>query len=145
MGQPQWVRKTSSQQPSGEIRNVEVRNTPYQKPVPVWSGPPGNQRLETRWVSETHTVYKYEVLEWHKCRVVTASGVDRHDVHWPKCALAPGERVRQRDETYSVTFDASPKQYKTTLDEAQWRMLTPGATYRLSLGRLGRVREVTSI
>jgi hypothetical protein len=37
------------------------------------------------------------------------------------------------------------KQYETTLEEAQWRTLTLGATYRLGLGLLGGVREVTPI
>lgn len=62
---------------------------------------------------------------------------------WPECTLAPGERLRDKAETYSVTFTAPAKQYQTALGETQWRTITLGTTYRLSLGLLGGVREVT--
>jgi hypothetical protein len=54
-----------------------------------------------------------------------------------------GERILRKTETYSVTFTGPAKQYETTLDEAQWRALTLGTTYQLSLGLLGGVHEVT--
>lgn len=106
-------------------------------------GTPGAQQPVTRQVQRTRTVFTYEELEWRDGRAVTASGADRSEVRWPDYTPAPGERVRRKAESYSVTFRATAKQYDTTLDEAQWRSLTLGSIYRLSLGLLGGVRDVT--
>ena len=152
MEQQQWVAKRSGRQPSGETRNVQRHQETYWETVTDWlpgptnaDGTPGPQQPTTRQELRTRTVYTYEALEWREGRTLTASGADREAVHWPEYTLAPEERVRRKAETYSVTFTAPARQYETTLDETQWRTLTLGTTYRLSLGLLGGVREVTTI
>jgi hypothetical protein len=152
MEQQQWVGKRSGRQPSGEARNVQRHQETYWESVTDWQpgppnadGTPGPQQPITRQELRTRTFYTYEALEWRAGRTLTASGTDRNEVHWPKYTLAPGERVRGKSETYSVTFIAPAKQYEATLDETQWRTLTLGTTYRLSLGLLGGVRDVTPI
>jgi hypothetical protein len=144
IAQLQWVPKTSMAMPRGEIRNLQYRELSIPQMVTELS-PPDYKRPTTRWVQKSYTQYTYEVLEWCKGRTVTASGADQDDVHWPDCTLASGEEPWGKDENYSVTFATPTKQYETTLDEAQWRTLTLGTTYRLSISRLGRVREVTPI
>jgi hypothetical protein len=150
--QQQWVGNRSSWQPSGETRNVQRRQENHWETVTDWQpgppnadGTPGPQQSMMRQELRTRIFYTYEALEWRESRTFTASGADRNDVHWPEYTLAPGERVRGKAETYSVTFTAPAKQYETTLDETQWGVLTHGTTYRLSLGLLGGVREVTPI
>jgi hypothetical protein len=104
---------------------------------------PGSQQPVTRQELRTRTFYTYEALEWRQSRTLTTSGGDQKEVQWPEYALAPGERIRSKAETYSVTFTGPAKQYETTLDETQWRTLTLGTSYKLSLGLLGGVHEVT--
>ena len=155
MEQQEWVDKRSRWQPSGETRNVQRHQETYWETVTDWhpgapnaDGTPGPQQPVTRQELRTRTFYSYEELEWRKGRTLTAAGADRNEVHWPEYTLAPGERVRGKAETYSGTFTASAKQakqYAVTLDEAQWRALALGTTYRLSLGLLGGVHEVTPI
>jgi hypothetical protein len=99
-------------------------------------------------VQRTRTSYTFEMAEWQDTRTVTASGTDRDDVRWPQYALMPGERVRKKAETYWVTFTASAKEakeYEGVTDETQWRAVTLGATYRLTLGLLGGVRGAIPI
>ena len=161
MEQQEWVDKRSAWQPTEETRNVERHQESYWETVTDWhpgppnaDGTPGPQQPMTRQELRTRTFYTYEELEWRKGRTLTASGADRNEVHWPEYTLAPAERVRGKAETYSGTFTASAKkakqakqakQYVATLDEAQWRTLALGTTYRLSLGLLGGVHEVTPI
>ena len=159
--QQQWVSKRSERQPNEEIRNVERHQEIYWETVTDWlpgppnaDGTPGPQQPMTRQEMQTRTFYTFEELEWREGRTLTASGADVTDVHWPEYTLAPGERLRGKAETYSGTFTApakeakeakEPKQYAATLDEAQWRTLALGTTYRLRLGLLGGVHEVTPI
>jgi hypothetical protein len=152
MEQQEWVGKRSGWQPNGETRNVQRHEesiwesvTDWQPGPPNADGTPGPQQPMIRQELRRHTYYTYEELEWPKGRTLTASGADQNEVRWPDYTLALGERVRGKAETYSVTFTASAKQYETTTDEAQWRTLALGTTYRLSLGLLGGVRAVTSI
>ncbi len=147
-----WVSKRSEWRPGGEARNVQSHHENYWETVTDWrpgptgaDGMPGPQQAVTRQEFRTRTFYTYEALEWHESRTVTASGGDRGDVRWPDYELAPEERVRRQSETYSVTFTGPAKQHEATLDEAQWRALTLGATYRLSLGLLGSVRDVSPL
>jgi hypothetical protein len=144
-----WVSKRSGWEPTGETRYVQRHQESYWDTVTDWrpgpanaDGTPGPQQPITRQELRTRTYYTYEALEWHESRSPTASGADRNDVHWPEYTLAPQERVRDKAETYSVTFTSSAKHYEANLDEAQWRALTLGTTYRLSLGLLGGVRDV---
>jgi hypothetical protein len=148
--QQQWVSKRSQWKPGGETRNVERHQESRWETVTEWEpgppgadGMPGPQRPVTRQELKTRTFYTYEALEWLQSRSLIASGADRGDVRWPEYALEPGERIRTKTETYTVTFTGPAKKYETTLDETQWRALALGTTYRLSLGLLGRVREVT--
>jgi hypothetical protein len=175
MEQQQWVGKRSEWQPLGETRNVQRHQETYWETVNDWqpgqtvtgqpgmpnangmpgmpnaNGMPGPQQPMTKQEMRTRYFYTYEELEWSKSRTLTAWGADRNEVHWPEYTLAPGERVRGQAETYSGTFTASAKQakqakqYEATLDEAQWRTLALGTTYRLTLGLLGGVHEVTPI
>ena len=149
--QQEWVSKRSGWQPGGETRNVQRHEESYWETVTDWQpgppgadGLPGPQQAVTRQELRRRTFYTYEELEWRESRTLTASGADRSDVRWPEYAIAPGERVGSKAETYSVTFTGPARQYEATLDEAQWRTLTLGTTYRLSLGLLGGVRKVTS-
>lgn len=148
--QQEWVSKRSQWQPGGETRNVQRHEENHWETVTDWQpGPPGDdgmpgpQQPVTRQELRTRTFYTYEALEWRESRTLTASGADRSNVRWPEYELAPGERLRGKAETYSVTFTGPAKQYETTLGETQWRALTVGTTYRLGLGLLGGVREVT--
>jgi hypothetical protein len=148
--QQQRVSKRSGWQPGGETRNVQrhLENcwetvTDWQPGPPDADGTPGPRQSITRQELRTRTFCTYEALEWCQSRALSASGADRNDVRWPEYALTPGERAGGRAETYSVTFTGPARQYETTLDETQWRALTLGTTYRLSLGLLGGVREVT--
>jgi hypothetical protein len=151
--QQEWVGRRSGWEPSGEdSRNVQRRQESYWETVTEWQpgpanadGTPGPQQPLTRQELRTRTFYTYEALEWRKGRAFTASGADQNEVRWPQYTLGPGERVRGKAETYSVTFTAPAKQYEKTLDETKWRTLTLGTTYRLSLGLLGRVRDVTHL
>ena len=127
--QENWVEERSDWQPWGEIRNVTSHRESYRDM--------DNGTLRTR------TFYTYESKQWWEGRTLNSSGTDRDDVHWPVYTLQPGERVFAKWETYSVTFTTQEKKYEKTLDESQWRALTPGATYRVSLGLFGGVREVT--
>jgi hypothetical protein len=148
--QQQWMSKRSEWQPRGETRNVQRHQETYWETVTDWQpgppdadGTPGPDQSTTRQELRTRTVYTYEALEWVQGRTLTASGTDRDDVGWPEYELEPGERVRSQTEAYSVTFTGPAKKYEATLDETQWRTLTLGTTYRLSLGLLGGVRQVT--
>jgi hypothetical protein len=149
--QQEWVSKRSDWgRPGGETRNVQRHEESRWETVTDWEpgppgadGMPGPQQAVTRQELKEYTFYTYEALEWRQSRTLTASGADRSDVRWPEYVLAPGERVGRQAETYSVTFTGPSKQYQTTLDEAQWRALSLGTTYRLSLGLLGAVRDVT--
>lgn len=148
--QQEWVSKRSEWKPGGDTRNVERHQESHWETVTEWEpgqagadGMPGPQQPVTRQELRTRTFYLYETLEWRESRTLTASGADQDDVSWPDYELDPGERVRRQVETYSVTFTGPGKQYETTLDESQWRGLALGTTYRLGLGLLGRVREVT--
>jgi len=148
--QQQWVSKRSDWKPSGETRNVQRHQENYWETVTDWqpgtpdaNGMPGPQQPMTRQELRTRTFYTFEALEWRAGRTLSTSGADRNDVRWPEYTLAPGERIRRKTETYSVTFTGPTKQYETTLEETQWRRITLGTTYRLSLGLLGAVREVT--
>jgi hypothetical protein len=148
--QPQWVSKRSEWRPGGETRNVERHNESYWETITDWQpgptgtdGMPGPQQPVTRQEFRTRTFYTYEALEWRESRTFRASGADRSDVRWPEYTLEPEERVRGQAEKYSVTFTGPTKSYEKTLDETQWRVLALGTTYRLSLGPLGGVREVT--
>jgi hypothetical protein len=168
--QQQWVSRRSEWQPTGETRNVQRHQETYWETATDWQpGPPkaegmpgfqqpmtmpgsqqpmtmpGSQQPVTGQELRTRTFYTYEEPEWRKSRTLTASGADRDEVHWPEYTLAPGERVRGKAETYSGTFTASAKQYEATLEEVQWRTLALGTRYRLSLGLLGGVHEVTPI
>jgi hypothetical protein len=147
--QQQWVSKRSGWKPSGETRNVQRHQESYWETVTDWQqgtpgadGVPGSQQPVTRQELRTRTFYTYEALEWRQSRTLTTSGGDQNEVQWPEYALAPGERIRGKAETYSVTFTGPAKQYETTLDETQWRTLTLGTSYKLSLGLLGGVHEV---
>ena len=147
--QQMWVSKRSEWQPRGEIRNVQRHQETYWETVTDWQpcppdadGTPGPQQSTTRQELRTRTLYTYEALEWCPSGTLTASGADQNGVHWPEYALEPGERVRGKAETYSVTFTGPAKQYEATLEETQWRTLTLGTTYQLSLGLLGGVRDV---
>jgi hypothetical protein len=148
--QQEWVSKRSGWQPGEETRNVQRHHESHWETVTDWQpgppgadGMPGPQQPVTRQELREHTYWTYEALEWRESRTLTASGADRSDVRWPEYTLAPGERILRKTETYSVTFTGQAKQHETTLDEAQWRALTLGTTYRLSLGLLGGVHEVT--
>ncbi len=126
--QENWAEERSDWQPWGEIRNVARHQRSYREP---------------NGVVRTQAYYTYESRQWWEGRTLTSSGTGRDNVHWPVYTLEPGERVYAKWETYSVTFTTPEKKYEKTLDESRWRALIPGATYRVSLGLLGGVREVT--
>jgi hypothetical protein len=62
--------------------------------------------------------------------------------------FSDGEREGRRAESYAARFSAptgkngASREYRKELHEASWRSLTIGATFRLELGLLGRVRNL---
>lgn len=126
--QENWAEERSDWKPWGEIRNVASHRQSYRNP---------------NGAVQTQAFYTYESKRWWEGRTLTSAGTYRSDVHWPKYTLGPGKRVFAKWETYSVTFSTPEKKYEKTLDETQWRALTPGATDRVSFGLFGGVREVT--
>lgn len=155
--QRQWVARRSEWKPAGEARDVQRHEESHWETVTNWQPglpnaggtpglqQPGLQQPVTRQELRTRTYYTYEALEWREGRTLTASGAGQDDVRWPEYTLAPDERLRDESQAYSATFTAPDKQYEATLDEPQWRALTLGATYRLGLGLLGHVHEVTPV
>lgn len=149
---PEWVATRTNWGPPAEARNVKQHTETYWA-SPTDPTPPGGQNMPgnptgvspTRTELRTRVYYTYEVQEWHKGRSLNASGAGHGDVRWPDYTLEPGERVRERRETYSVAFTAEGKQYEKTLPEAEWRAFSPGDACRLSLGLLGGVKHVTSV
>src|ERR1700759_1180915 len=128
MEQREWVSGRGSWHPGDEGRNVEKNTGSYWAMVtdttpgaPDMSGIPGPSTSSTRSELRTRGYYTYEVQEWHKGRTLRASGADQDSVAWPDFTLAPGERVRDRKEVYSVTFASAGKRFETTLPEQEWR------------------------
>jgi len=145
----EWVAKRSSWVPSDDVRNVEKHNESYlatvtdtQPGVPDANGIPGPPTISTRMEPRFRTYYTFEALEWHKGAALRAAGTSQDGVAWPAYELGPGERVREKKESYSATFTAGDKSYKTTLPEQEWRALEPGGNCQLSLGLFGGLKKV---
>ena len=159
--QQEWVAKRSGWVPSDDVRNVKQHTETYwaspTDPVgmpgmtgipgpngqPGPGGGPGSTVSPTRTELRTQVYYTYEILEWHKGRSFQATGTGTGDVHWPQYTPEPRERVRDKKETYSATFESADKQYDVTLPESEWRALETGGGYRLILGLFGGVKNVT--
>jgi hypothetical protein len=148
--QQEWVAKRSSWVPRDDVRNVKKHTESYlatvtdtQPGMPDANGMPGPPTTSTRIEPRFRTYYTFEALEWHKGAAPQASGTSQDGVAWPAYELGPGERVRDKKETYSATFSAGDKRYEATLPEAQWRALAPGGGCQLTLGLLGGVKHVS--
>jgi hypothetical protein len=111
--------------------------------MPGSGGFPGAPTPSTHMEPRTRVFYTYEALEWHQGAALRAWGTSQDGVAWPARDPGPGERVRDKEETYSATFSAGDKSYEATLPEQEWRALAPGASCRLTLGLLGAVKKVT--
>jgi hypothetical protein len=110
--------------------------------MPGAGGGFGQSAPAMRMEPRTHYYYTYEELEWHAGAELRAWGTSQDGVAWPAYELKPGERVRDKKESYSATFTAGEKSYEAALSEQEWRALTPGGGCRLSLGLLGGVKQV---
>jgi hypothetical protein len=104
---------------------------------------PGAPTPSTHLEPRTRVYYTYEALEWHKGADLRAWGTSQEGVAWPARDLGPGERVGDKEETYSATFAAGDKSYEVTLPEQEWRALEPGGRCQLTLGLFGGVKTVT--
>jgi hypothetical protein len=144
----QWVSKRGSRVPSEGTRNVKKHVKTY------WAAPndppaTANRAVLSSSASATRTqlrtlvYYTYEALEWRTGRALNASGTGRDDIAWPDVTLEAGERIRDKNETYTVTLASGDKTYQTTLPEQQWRALEPAASCHLELGILGGIKKVT--
>jgi hypothetical protein len=152
----QWERQESEREPPAYARNVKEYRDPYLVDRVGWRTEKqyvdGQEHTVRRQVSRQEirmrTVFTYEVPVWRRVRTVPVSGRSYTGVEWPGFALADGEREGKRTESYVARFCApsgkngATKEYTKELREATWRSLTIGATYRLELGLLGRVRDV---
>jgi hypothetical protein len=105
-------------------------------------GMPGPSTPTTRQELQFRDYYTYEELEWRKGRSLTAGGTDPSAVTWPDYALDPGERVRDKRESYQAAFAAGDKGYEADLPEQEWRILEPGGSCILTLGLFGGVKKV---
>jgi hypothetical protein len=149
----EWVAKRSDWGPPDGARNVKQHTETYwaspTDPVspsgPTMTGGPGAGVSPTRTELRTRVYYTYEAQVWHKGRSLQASGYGGGDAKWPDYTLEPGERVRDRRETYSVTFTAGDKQYEKAFPEQEWRAFAPGDACHLSLGLLGGVKNATPV
>jgi hypothetical protein len=152
----QWERRESQWEPPSDARNVQERRDPYLVDHIGWRTErqyvDGREQTVRRQVNRPEirirTVFTYEVPVWRSVRTVPVAGQGYTGVRWPQFALADGEREGQRTESYVARFSApsgrngASKEYRKELREATWRSLTIGATYRLELGLLGRVRDL---
>jgi hypothetical protein len=149
----EWVAKRSDWGPPEGARNVKQHTETYwaspTDPVspsaPTMTGGPGAGVSPTRTELRTRVYYTYEAQVWHKGRSLQASGYGGSDAKWPDYTLQPGERVRDRRETYSVTFTAGDKQYEKEFPEQEWHAFAPGDACHLSLGLLGGVKNATPV
>lgn len=104
---------------------------------------------EDRMVSKEVPVYRedpvykdwatYEIEEWHKDRVATASGTDG-DPAWPDTNLAGDkERAGKKAEVYKAVFkDDKGKEYLwKEAPLADWKGLAVGQRYKLKVSSLG--------
>jgi hypothetical protein len=105
--------------------------------------PGGAPAPSTHMEPRTRVYFTYEALEWHRGAALRSSGTSQDGVAWPAYELGPGERVRDKEESYSATFTAGDKSYEAKLPEQEWRALAPGGSCQLSLGLLGGVKKVT--
>ena len=149
----EWVAKRSDWGPPDGARNVKQHTETYWASptdpmppgAPTMTGGPGAGVSPTRTELRTRVYYTYEAQVWHKGRSLQASGGGHGDVKWPDYTLEPGERARDRRETYSVIFTAEDKQYEKTFPEQEWRAFSPGDACHLGLGLLGGVKDVTPV
>jgi hypothetical protein len=149
----EWVAKRRDWGPPEGARNVKQHTETYwaspTDPVspsaPTMTGGPGAGVSPTRTELRTRVYYTYEAQVWHKGRSLQASGYGGSDAKWPDYTLQPGERVRDRRETYSVTFTAGDKQYEKEFPEQEWHAFAPGDACHLSLGLLGGVKNATPV
>jgi hypothetical protein len=152
----QWQRRESTGEPPAHARNVQEHRDPYLVDHIGWRTEKqyvdGREQSVRRQVSRQEirirTVFTYEIPLWRSVRTVPVSGQSHTEVRWPEFALADGEREGRRAESYVARFSAptgkngASREYRKELHEASWRSLTMGATYRLELGLLGRVRNL---
>jgi hypothetical protein len=144
----QWVSKRGSRVPSEGTRNVKKHvktywAAPNDPPATASTAVLSSSASATRTQLRTLVYYTYQALEWRTGRALNTSGSGRDDVAWPEVTLESGERIRDKKETYTVTFAAGDKIYQTTLPEQEWRALRPGGSCQLTLGMFGRVKKVT--
>jgi hypothetical protein len=83
-----------------------------------------------------HTHFEYEEFNWRKYRSFTAKGDSPADLCWPEHSLESDQRISERRESYRATFSvgADGGEFTTELDEATWRTLKVGRSYRLKVG-----------
>ena len=134
------------------VRNLRTvhSNEPDMVGGQTWTDMPGVPGAvggrESYEVLSEHTHFEYEELNWHKDRLFTAKGDSPADLHWPEYALEPNQQVCERRETYHATFsaDADGHEFTAELDEATWRTLRVGKSYRLKVGAFSdEVKQVT--
>jgi hypothetical protein len=116
-----WVKRKSKREPSGEFRNLVIRNA---------NDP--ERRL-----------YVYEQAVWRNTRRLEKSGDSQDDVQWPVYSPGPDENVRSRREVYKVTFRGEAGlHYTAKVRFARWQSLRRDQHYRLGRTVFGVVRTI---
>ncbi|HET7015102.1 MAG TPA: hypothetical protein VFI65_14390 [Streptosporangiaceae bacterium] len=114
-----WVKRTSKRKPTGDVRNVEVRN----------AADPERRR------------YTYEERVWRKMRKVEESRPTQDGVRWPLHILGKDEEIRKRKELYKVTFSSTEgrRHAKKMRRVSEWQSLRKGLKYQLGRNAFGAV------
>lgn len=86
---------------------------------------------------------RYEIDKWLSDREEKAAGQDRSP-RWPAARLADDERPGARKEAYEVRFrdeEGETSVWRTT-NEAEWRRIEPGGSYRAEVRPGGEVVRI---
>src|SRR6185437_16657412 len=119
IGTREWVKRTSKRKPTGEVKNVEVRN----------ADDPERRR------------YTYEERVWKKMRRAEESRHTQDGVRWPLHILGKDEEIKKRKELYKVTFrSAEGRRYTKKMRRIdRWQSLRKGPKYQLGRNAFGVV------
>lgn len=84
----------------------------------------------------------YTTTDWLVYDVVTLSGSDLNP-RWPEVNLVGGQKLGDRQETYTISFSTDGSNYTyTTSDEYEYSQFTSGSSWILKVNKLGGVVSV---
>jgi DNA-directed RNA polymerase subunit RPC12/RpoP/ribosomal protein L37AE/L43A len=123
----------SQDQPAANSR--EVCGTPYTVDTGTGIGEVVQEcvyEVSEDWCS-------YTVMDWNTVEVTSLGAADLQPV-WPSRALASDERYGDRQESYTVVFEAGTKTYTITPEsEAEFRRYSVGSEWVLNVNTFGSV------